>query len=390
MTNRHPKPRLAPSANAQLRRRLAEAEETLRAIRNGEVDAVVVAGADGDQVFTLDGAGRAYRVLIESMNEGALTLTVDAMILYANRCFAKMMGCPLEQVMGTSFRRFLSAEDSAAFQRVLERPEESGAKIQVRLLTADGPPLPAQISLRALAKGGSDDAALGLVVTDLTEARRNEERLRALTHRVVQAQETERSRVAREVHDRITQPLCAIAMQSQALVADLSVRPAAAKKAAIELRELLGRTAEEAERISRDLQPSVLVELGLAAVLTEAGAEFARRTGVRVKVTCGPLTVPLPPATELALYRIVQEALKNAGKHARARHVTVDLSQQTGFAQMAISDDGIGFDLTRLSGKRRAGLGLLGMRERATHVSGDFTVKSARRAGTMIRVRLPG
>ncbi len=389
MTNRHPKAHSTASANAELRRRLAEAEETLRAIRNGEVDAVVVAGADGDQVFTLDGAGHAYRVLIESMNEGALTLTGDAMILYANRCFAKMMRCPLEHVMGTSFRRFLSAEDGAAFQRVLERPDESGAKIQVRLMAVDGLPLPAQISLRALAKGGANDAALGLVVTDLTEARRNEEMLRALTHRVVQAQETERSRVALEVHDRITQPLCAIVMQSQALVTDLVVRPAAAKKAAIQLRDLLGRTAEEAERISRDLRSSVLVELGLAAVLTEACTEFASRTGVPVKITCGPLTASLSPATELALYRIFQEALKNAGKHARARQVTVELSELTGFTEMAIHDDGIGFDLTRFSAKHRGGLGLLGMRERATYVRGDFTVRSARRAGTEIRVRIP-
>src|SRR6476660_3476653 len=81
---------------AELRARLAQAEETLHAIRSGKVDAVVVAGKAGPQVFTLEGADHAYRVLIESMNEGALTLTADKMILYANECFAGMIKRPLE------------------------------------------------------------------------------------------------------------------------------------------------------------------------------------------------------------------------------------------------------------------------------------------------------
>src|ERR1043166_8035014 len=105
----------------ELRARLAEAEETLRAIRSGEVDAVVVAGKAGPQVFTLQGAEHSYRLLIESMNEGALTLTADKVILYANQCFARMVKCPLEQVMGSSFRRFLSAEDRAALLPLMKQ-----------------------------------------------------------------------------------------------------------------------------------------------------------------------------------------------------------------------------------------------------------------------------
>ena len=109
---------------AELRARLAIAEETLRAIRTGEVDTVMVAGKEGSQVFTLEGAEHAYRVLIESMNEGALTLTADKMILYANQCFARMVKCPLEQVMGSSFRRFLSAADRATLRPLLKRADQ--------------------------------------------------------------------------------------------------------------------------------------------------------------------------------------------------------------------------------------------------------------------------
>lgn len=377
---------------AQLQLRLREAEDTLQAIRNGEVDAVVVAGAGGDRVFTLDGAGLAYRVLIESINEGALTLTTDTVILYANQSFARMSGCPLEQVMGSSFRRFLSKEDGAAFHQALtQAARESGVKIPVTLLAVDGSQMPAQISLRVLVQGASRDAAFSMVVTDLTEARRSEGMLRALTHRVVQAQEAERSRVAAALHDRITQPLCALFAQSQVLVEALSPPLApAARKAAKGLRAQLGRTAEEVERISRDLRPSVLVELGLEAVVTDACTAFARRTGIPVDVSCPPLEVPMSSAVDLTLYRILQEALQNTGKHAHAQHVTVGLTQKTGFAELAINDDGVGFDPNRHFAKRKArGLGLLGMRERANYVNGTFTLKSVRRGGTAINVRIP-
>src|SRR5438477_11971854 len=114
---------------AELRARLAEAEETIRAIGSGAVDAVVVKGKRGPQVFTLQGAEHAYRVLVESMNEGALTLTADKMILYANSCFARMVKCPLEQVIGSSFRRFLSAEDRVRIRRLRKRADQSGTKI---------------------------------------------------------------------------------------------------------------------------------------------------------------------------------------------------------------------------------------------------------------------
>ena len=381
--------RPAPSRElAELRVRLADTEETLRAIRTGEVDTVVVAGKEGPQVFTLQGAEHAYRVLIESMNEGALTLTVDKTILYANQCFAKMVKCPLEQVTGSSFRRFISAEDRAILRPLIKQAGKSGTKIQMLLKAGDGSQMPVQISIRLLAKNGFKHAPVGLVVTDLTEARRNEEMLRALTHRVVQVQEAERGRVALELHDDITQLLCAVLFRSQALADKLSARDGPAKKEAVKLREMLGQAAKEVERISRNLRPGVLDQLGLVAVLRDTSTEFAQRTGVPVKLACVQLIARLPSDTELALYRILQEALKNVEQHARARHVTVDLTQQGAFIQLAINDDGVGFaHPARRKGK--GGLGLLGMRERATYVGGVLKIKSARHAGTEIEVRIP-
>jgi len=376
---------------AELRVRLAEAEETLRAIHSGGVDALVVAGKQGPQVFTRQGAEHAYRVLIESMNEGALTLTANAVILYANQCFAKMVKCPMERVMGSSFRRFLSAGDRVTLRSLLTRTDKSGCKSQMRLNAEDGSQLSVHLSIRALAKTGPKSATFGIVVTDMTEVRRNEELLRALTQRVVQVQEAERGRVALELHDNISQLLCAIVFRSQALANKLSARDRALKGEAERLREMLGKTAEEVERISRNLRPSVLDQLGLDAVLRGASREFADRTGVSIKLACAELAARLPGDTELTLYRILQEALKNVEKHAGARHVTVWLMRQGGFVRLTIKDDGIGFDPDHHPAKRRGkgGLGLLSMRERATYVGGTLTVKSARRAGTQIEARIP-
>ncbi len=376
---------------AGLRARLAEVEETLRALRAGEADTVMVAGKQGPQVFTLQGAEHAYRVLIESMNEGALTLTADKMILYANQCFARMVKCPLEQVMGNSFRRFLSAADRAALRPLLKQTDPSGSKIQVLLHAGDGSRLAAQISIRPLGKNGFNRATTGMVVTDMTEIRHNEERLRSLTHRVVEAQETDRGRVALELHDHITQLLCAVLVRCQTLADKLPASAGPAKREAMKLREMLGETAGEVQRISRNLRPSVLDELGLVAVLRDASTEFAKRTGVSLKLDCARLPARMSADVELTLYRILQEALKNVEKHARARRLTVCLTKPGAVVRLVIKDDGVGFDSEHppAGPNGRGGFGLLSMRERAAYVGGALKVKSGRRVGTEIEVHIP-
>ena len=387
-------PGRGPSGAAQireLRTRLADADETLRAVRSGEVDTVTVAGKHGPQVFTLHGAEQAYRKLIESMNEGALMLTEDKTILYANQCFARMVKFPLEQIMGSSFRRFISAEDRARLRPLMHRKSAAGSKLQVLLNVSDDSQLPVQISIRPLVRNELNEATMGMVLTDMTEARRSEELLRALSHRVVQVQETERGRVAVDLHDHITQLLCAILFRCEALVVELSSSGGPSMREAMSLRKMLGETATEVERISRNLRPGVLDELGLDAVLRATSVEFTKRTRVPVKLTCGPLTTRLPAAADLALYRILQEALKNVEKHAKAKHVTVHLTKQTSFVVLTITDDGVGFDPDHRPAKRhkKNSLGLLGMAERATYVGGTLTIKSARRTGTEIQVRIP-
>jgi len=220
--------------------------------------------------------------------------------------------------------------------------------------------------------------------------RTSEEQLRTLANWAVQAQEDERAGLALQLHDNITQLLCAIQVRTHTLLENLPAGGDPAKREAIQLREMVGSAAEEVESLSRHLRPGVLALLGLVAVLRDAGTEFAQRTGVAVQLDCLSLTERLPDAVELALYRIFQSALTNVEQHACARQVTLRLEQAGDFGQLTIADDGVGFEpATPGDGKDTKGIGLVKMRERAAYVGGALTVESAPNKGTKINVRIP-
>ncbi|MFN0075258.1 MAG: sensor histidine kinase, partial [Prosthecobacter sp.] len=226
-----------------------------------------------------------------------------------------------------------------------------------------------------------------MLLIEVAERRRAEEQLRALTHRVVQAQETERWHVALDLHDNITQMLCAILVRSQALAEKLSDDDGPSKGEALQLREMLGTAASEVERISRNLRPGVLEILGLEAALRATSTEFAERTGLAVELNSVKLEQRLPHRTEVAFLRILQEVLKNVEQHARATHITVALTQANDAVQLTIQDNGIGFDSAKPNKKN--GLGLLGMIERAAAVGGSFRIESAPGQPTTVRVEIP-
>src|ERR1051325_2817013 len=159
----------------ELRARLAEAEETLAAIRNGEVDALVVSGAEGDRVFTLQGADKPYRLLMEAMNEGALTTQPDGPILYFNQRFAEMVQAPIQQVIGASLQRFVQEEHQPWLRKLLANLPGAGTKTECLLCAAQtgAAPSPVQLSLRPLEVDGV--RAVAVVAAALSEGRRHEE-----------------------------------------------------------------------------------------------------------------------------------------------------------------------------------------------------------------------
>src|ERR1700730_16559703 len=131
----------------ELRQRLQEAEETLDAIRNGEVDALVVSGPAGEKVFTLEGAEHPYRVLVESMNEGAVSLSRERTILYCNSAFARMVGVSLDRIMGNDVCEFVPLEDRETLRRLIKQGLRESVRAEMTLLPSSGDCLPTQFSL---------------------------------------------------------------------------------------------------------------------------------------------------------------------------------------------------------------------------------------------------
>lgn len=155
---------------------LAEKEDVLRAIKSGEVDALVVSGKKGEQVFTLAGAEQPYRIIIEEMIEGAALLAADDSILYCNSSFASMLKMPLEKLIGTRIADYVSPVHKALFQEILRERRQKGSRTEIKLLAMDGTFVPTYLSYNTLQM---DDAQyVYLVVTDLTEHKQAETKLR--------------------------------------------------------------------------------------------------------------------------------------------------------------------------------------------------------------------
>lgn len=222
------------------------------------------------------------------------------------------------------------------------------------------------------------------------ELRRREEIRTRLLEQVMTAQEEERRRIARELHDETGQSLTSLTV-GLAMIAearDLSL----ARERASELRELAARTLEEVHNLSRGLRPSVLDDLGLIPAVERYLKEFEVSRGISVDLHASGFDGHrLPGPVEIAVYRIVQEALTNAAKHAGASAVSVLLERRGDSLHVIVEDDGRGFDvedvLARGDMDRR--LGLHGMRERATLLGGSLTVESAPERGTTVFAEIP-
>jgi signal transduction histidine kinase len=202
--------------------------------------------------------------------------------------------------------------------------------------------------------------------------------------RVVEAQELERRRLARELHDETGQALTSILLGLKALEERMADR--ASRAAAEDLRELVVSTLQDVRRLAVELRPSTLDDFGLVAALERLTASFTEQTGISVDFQTALADERLPGEVETALYRIVQESLTNVVKHARARRVSILLARKGGTVKAVVEDDGQGFDEATQTGD---GYGLVGMRERLALLGGRLEVESGRDAGTTIAAEVP-
>jgi len=209
--------------------------------------------------------------------------------------------------------------------------------------------------------------------------------LRDLSARLVEVQETERRALSRELHDEVGQSLSALLLAIDNVAATLPPgNDLEARKQLSEIRRLAERTVTVVRDMSLLLRPSMLDDLGLVPALQWQAREISRNNNIKIEIQADPSSEDLPDDHKTCVYRIVQEALRNVTRHARAKSVQIHLTHPDGTLRLTIQDDGQGF-----VPEREKGMGLLGMEERVSYLSGAFEVKSQPGKGTLINVELP-
>jgi len=217
--------------------------------------------------------------------------------------------------------------------------------------------------------------------------RKSQQELRALSGRLLAAQETEDRRIARELHDDLNQGLALLSVEMELLGQN---PPASAGQLGRRMQELSARVRQLSSTVhglSHRLHPHKLEQLGLVAAVAGLCRELTQAHGLKIEFTHQQMPDTFPPDTAVCLYRLVQEALRNAIKHSGAQHIEVDLRGSADAVSLKIVDEGVGFDPSLLQGKE--GLGLVSMRERVHHFDGEITIDSQPSSGTQISVRLP-
>ena len=331
---------------------------------------------------------RYLDLLLETVNDAVVASDEQFILTGWNAAAELTYGRRAEEVLGLPdalvFRTdFVGVERTEAIKRLLETGRFQGELTHRR---KDGKRI--HIESRAAAFFDRDGKRLGYVSVnrDVTERRFAEETIRALLNDVLTAQEAERRRIARELHDDTAQTLTSLLVRLKAV--EESKDPGQAMEAAGVLRGLVSGALEGVQRIARGLRPSVLDDLGLEEALERLGLEVSRAHGFVVDVhSTGPRLPRLPEPVETTLYRMAQEALTNASKHASPKAVSILIHRNPTELRLVVEDDGKGFDVAEaLTGTR---LGLLGMRERAHLIGGSMTVESSIGSGTTICVSVP-
>lgn len=248
-----------------------------------------------------------------------------------------------------------------------------------------------QLERRVEERTAELSAANQALQSEIHQRQRAEESRLHLLRLLARAQETERGRISRELHDRLGQELTALKLGLQ-MVRKQGPLSLAVQQCVTQLEKLSDDLMQHIHRLAWELRPAALDDFGLDMALRRFVSEWSEQSGVTVDFhSRGAATRRLPAETETALYRVAQEALANVFRHAEARRVSVLLERRSGSVSLIVEDDGRGFDpaIIESASGTHGKLGLLGMRERVTLAGGTFDVESTLGSGTTIFVRIP-
>ena len=387
----------------------ASEDERIAGLAAGADDYLVKPLGSRELVARVEGAVRLARLRRETARrqqadfeslfsmapDGIIVVDNEGKVLTANERAQKLFGYAEQEFPGLPIEALIPADvrqAHIAHRETYRRAPSTRLVGQVRELRGarrDGSEFVAEIGLAPL--HFRNQACTVANVRDVTERKQieaeraeHEKRFRDLSRRLVEVQEAERRTLSTELHDRTSPGLAAIQINLNLLDKLLPAHGTEDVRALLEdTASLLAETTVSIREISSNLRPTVLDDGGLLPALAGFAQQFMQRTGIAVHLQTQEAARALTSAVQSSLFRIVQEALTNCAKHAKARNVTLQLSADSGRVSLTIGDDGVGFDFARQS---TPGLGLLTMRERAEFAGGSFSLETAPGQGTRIQV----
>ncbi len=377
-------------ANEGLEQRVAERTHELAGVNQALVSEVTER-MQTEQALRLS-EGRLAG-LLDIAEDAIIVIEQDRLIALFNQGAAKLFGYDADEVLGQSIDVLLPerfrvghANHIDTFEQAPEAAPSMANRREVFGRKKDGSEFPAEASISKLTIGHK--TTFTVILRDVTDRLQAERQLQSLTTQLMTAQEEERRRISRELHDDINQQLALLAIDIGNLEDDPPPSIEKTQQTFQSLTQRLAGISDDVRRMAYHYHPSILDDLGLPAAVKHLAGEFSVRTGIKTIIVQDDALESLPREIASCLYRIAQESLANVSKHAQASRVELELTSDGQEVTLSIRDNGTGFDLDRTRA-HHLGLGLVNLRERARSVQGRLEIQTRPGQGTHIAVQIP-
>jgi PAS domain S-box-containing protein len=340
-------------------------------------------------VATLEEQAVSYRGLFERAVEGIFHSNPEGRFTEVNPALVRMLGYTTAEEVHALWLPDDLYIDPTQRETLRQRYEAIGVAdgVELQWKKQNGEPLIVSLHARTICDTTGHVVGYEGMVLDITARKRAEAALQDLSYKLLETQESERRHLARELHDEMMQTLTALQINLDLLASGSASTP----KRLTESRALVDDLVDQVRTLSLELRPAVLDEVGLVAALDWYCKHQVPRLGLGAHFTSDPLPKQPYPAIETAYFRVVQEAVTNAAKHATAQQVWITLQQRDNALLLTIRDDGTGFDVVAIRQRtaQGVGFGLRGMEERVRLIGGQLDICSTPGHGTEIRARVP-
>jgi PAS domain S-box-containing protein len=330
-----------------------------------------------------------FRCLFDQANLGIAIESLEGQVLLANPALCSMLGYQSSELCGMNCSQFANPEDSAddyALFQELRAGLIDHYSLEKRYVRKDGSRLWGRLNVSLLKNGDKEFPLVFAFVEDITQRKQAEEGLATFSRRLIEVQDQERARVARDLHDHIGQRVALLSVHLEQLKTDVLGSPVEIISQVDELLTQMSQVAADVQTLSHELHPPRLEYLGIAAAMKAFCTDFSQRQQVETDFTHEDVPRNVPPEISLCLFRVLQEALHNAAKHSGVHRFEVRLHGASDGIELTVSDAGLGFD--PITAKNGLGLGLVSMEERLQLVKGTFSIESQPQRGTTIRARV--